>query len=223
MNAAIERIYRRLLDHYGPQSGPPKVATFEALLSALLSQNAQRENVERAMGNLREAGLLDPRKLLEVPAEELAELIQPAGAAHKKAGRLRNLLRYVIARYDGSPQAMFAAEPETLRAELTAINGIGRETADTILLDAGNLPLFVVDLHVHRVFKRHGWIDFEADGEAIREQIESGLDRDAATLREFHALISRVGHEHCRKTPECEGCPLAELLPEGGPLEMSSA
>lgn len=214
----IEQVYHRLRDHYGSRRERPGAA-FDALLEVLLSPNAQRENVDRAIDNLREAGLLDPRALAEAPADELAALIEPAGNARRKAARLRNLLRYVVERHDGSLATMFATDVETLRTELVAINSLGRETADEILLIAGHVPIFVVDLHAHRVFKRHGWTEFDADGEALRQQVESGLERDAAVLAEFHELIARVGREHCRKTPECEGCPLAELLPEGGPLE----
>jgi endonuclease-3 related protein len=115
---------------------------------------------------------------------------------------------------------MFATPLEELREELLAINGVGPETADSILLYAGNLPTFVVDAYTHRVMKRHAWIEFEADYQAVKEHFESSLERDATLFNEFHALIVRVGNEHCRKTPKCEGCPLAELLPEGGPLGM---
>jgi endonuclease-3 related protein len=186
-----------------------------------LSQGTERANAERALGRLREADLVDPRALVETPPEELADTIQPAGAGRQKAGRLRNASRYVIERHDGSLEAMFATDPETLWAELVAINGIGRETADTILLEVAGAPIFVVDLHAHRVLKRHGWIEFEADSEAVKQYCESGLERDTAVLREFHELVSRVGREHCQKTPLCDGCPLAELLPVGGPLEAT--
>jgi endonuclease-3 related protein len=214
----IDQVYHRLRERYGSQRERPGTA-FDALLQILLSPNAQRENVDRAIGNLREAGLLDPRALAEAPADELAVLIEPAGNARRKAARLRSLLRYAVERHDGSLATMFATGVETLRTELLAINGLGRETADAILLIAGKAPIFVADLHAHRVFKRHGWTEFDADGETLRQQVESGLEPDAAVLGEFHALIARVGREHCRKTPQCEGCPLAELLPEGGPLE----
>jgi len=245
MEITIDRLYSRLRGHYGSRTtaefirnpgvapaigtptrtvmGPPRERTaasaFEALLGALLSHNAEQENVEQALGNLREAGLFDLRALVDAPPEELADLIQPVGAARQKAGRLRKVLRYLIDHHDGSLKAMFATHHETLRRELSSINGIGRETADTILVEAAGIPIFVVDIHSHRVFKRHGWIEFDADSDAIGELCESGLQRDAATLRVFHKFIARVGREHCRKAPLCDNCPLADLLPDDGPLE----
>jgi len=245
MNISMDQLYSRLRGHYGLRSAAEFVrisstaqdigtctstgiglqrertetSAFEALLGALLSQNAERENVERALGNLRDAGLFDPRALLDAPPEELADLIQPVGAARQKAARLRKVIQYLIDCHDGSLKAMFATHHETLRRELSAINGIGRETADTVLVEAAGIPIFVVDIHSHRVFKRHGWIEFEADNEAVREWCEGGLPRDATMLSEFHAMIARMGREHCRKAPLCDGCPLVDLLPEGGPLE----
>ncbi len=159
------------------------------------------------------------RALYGVPQEELEELIRPAGYYRVKARRLRNLLAMVVQRYDGSLDAMFQAPLETLREELLSINGIGPETADSILLYAGNLPTFVIDSYTHRVLARHGWIGFEAGYDELKEHFESGLARDAALYNEYHALLVRVGHAHCRKQARCDGCPLAELLPESGPRE----
>jgi endonuclease III related protein len=245
MDITLDQLYSRLRGHYelrttaeflrhpgvaptigtptstvtGPHRERTEASTFEALLRALLSQNTDQENVERALDNLREAGLIDLRALVDAPPEELADLIQGVGSALQKAGRLRKVLRYLIDRHDGSLKAMFATHHETLRRELSSINGIGRETADTILVEAAGMPVFVADIHSHRVFKRHGWIEFEADSDAIGEWCESGLQRDAAMLREFHRLIARVGREHCRKAPLCDHCPLVDLLPHDGPLE----
>ncbi|HVC92429.1 MAG TPA: endonuclease III domain-containing protein [Pirellulales bacterium] len=246
MDITIDQLHSRLRGHYGLQSQADFVriasvasdvgtsastvmlrerteaSALATLLRALLSGSTEREYVERALGNLREAGLFDLHALVGAPPEELADLIRPVGAVRQKASRLRRVLRYAIDRHDGSLKTMFATQHEDLRRELSAINGVGRETADTILLEAAGVPLFVVDIHSHRVFKRHGWIEFEADGEAVRELCESGLQRDSATLGEFHVLIARVGREHCRKAPRCDGCPLADLLPDGGPLEAIS-
>jgi endonuclease-3 related protein len=106
-----------------------------------------------------------------------------------------------------------------LRRELLELNGIGPETADTILLAAGGLPSFVVDTPTQRVLKRHGLVDFEADYHAVKEYCEAGLEPDVPRYQQFHALLARVGDDYCRKTARCERCPLRELLPESGPLE----
>jgi endonuclease-3 related protein len=219
MASTLQEVYDRLLAAYGPQQWWPGDSPFEVLVGAVLVQNTSWKNVERAIRNLAAADLLTPRALYGVPQEELEELIRPAGYYRVKARRLRNLLAMVVERYDGSLDVMFQTSLETLREELLSINGIGPETADSILLYAGNLPTFVIDTYTHRVLARHGWIGFEAGYDELKEHFESGLARDGALYNEYHALLVRVGHVHCRKQPRCDGCPLAELLPESGPRE----
>jgi endonuclease-3 related protein len=219
MTPSLHDIYTRLTAHYGPQHLWAAETPFAVFVGAVLAQNTSSKNVERVLDNLREAGLLDAQRLYDLPSEELEELIRPAGHFRLKAGRLRNLLALLVEQYDGSLERMFATNLETLRGELLAINGIGPETADSILLYAGNLPSFVVDTSTQRVLKRHGRIEFSADYHQVKDHLESSLEADAALYSDFHALFVLVGDEYCRKTPKCEACPLAELLPEGGPLE----
>jgi endonuclease-3 related protein len=192
---------------------------FERLIGTVLGQNTSQKNVARILENLREAGVLDAESLNALSDEELEDFVRPAGYARIKARRLRNLLTVLVERYDGSTEQMFAAGLQTLRGELLSINGIGPETADSILLEAGGLPSFVVNTHVQRVLKRHGWVDFSADPEQIKDEVESSLEPDAALYQQLHALFERVGGEHCRKTPKCDGCPLEDLLPDSGPLQ----
>ncbi|MHC4399834.1 MAG: endonuclease III domain-containing protein [Planctomycetota bacterium] len=219
MTAALDQLYQRLLAAYGPQHWWPGDSPFEILIGAVLVQNTSWKNVEKAIGNLKQADLLEPRALYDVPAEELEEWIRPAGYYRVKARRLGNLLRLVVERYDGSLEKMFSTGLSSLREELLGVNGIGPETADSILLYAGALPTFVVDTYTHRVLARHGWIEFEANYHSIKDHFESSLEPDAALYNEYHALLVRLGHLHCRKTPKCDGCPLADLLPDGGPLK----
>lgn len=220
MNPTLQEIYDRLLTRYGPQSWWPGDSPFEVVVGAVLVQNTSWQNVEKAIGNLRNEDLLDPRRLYEVPLEELEGLIQPAGYYRVKARRLRNLLQFLVERYEGSLETMFSTSLSELREQLLSVSGIGPETADSILLYAGNLPTFVVDTYTHRVFARHGWIGFDADYDQIKDHLESGLAQDAALFNEYHALLVRVGKECCRKSkPLCNNCPLADLLPDGGPLE----
>ncbi len=222
MAATLHEVYERLYGHYGPQHWWPGESALEVMVGAVLTQNTNWKNVERAIENLREAGLLDLESLRRVHVEELAELIRPAGYYRQKARRLHNLLEMIRRRYGGSLETMFAADQQTLRRHLLEVNGIGPETADSILLYAGNLPSFVVDAYTARVFKRHGWIEPEADYHTIQEFCESNLPRDTALFNEFHALLVRVGKEHCGTQPRCQGCPLAPLLPEGGPLDAAA-
>jgi endonuclease-3 related protein len=218
MTATLQEVHDRLLAAYGPQNWWPAESAFEMMVGAMLVQNTAWTNVRKALDILRDRDLLAPRALYEVSLDELEELIRPVGYYRVKARRLRNLLALLVERYDGSLEAMFQTGLLSLREELLSINGVGPETADSILLYAGGMPSFVVDAYTHRVFARHGWIGFDAGYYEIKDHFESGLPQDAALFNEYHALLVQVGKEHCRKTPRCEGCPLAELLPSGGPL-----
>jgi endonuclease-3 related protein len=216
----LTEVYGRLLDAFGPQHWWPGESPFEVMVGAVLTQNTNWKNVERAIHNLREADLLEPHALLEVPLEELEELIRPAGYFRVKAKRLRSLLEFFVGRYDGSVEAMSATSVAELRGELLAVHGIGPETADSILLYAVGLPIFVVDAYTHRIFARHGWIGFDADYHQIQDYVQGELPQDAPTYNEFHSLLVRLGKNYCVKTnPKCAECPLRELLPNGGPLE----
>ena len=220
MSVDLQEVYRRLLDALGPQHWWPGQTPFEVMVGAVLVQNTSWQNVERALANLRGADLLEPHALDAVSPAELEQWIQPAGYFRVKAKRLRSLLRFFIERYDGSVDAMFGTPLVDLRAELLAVNGIGPETADSILLYAGSLPSFVVDAYTFRILFRHGWIDAETDYHQLQEYIESRLPQDAAMYNEFHAMLVRLGKDYCRKTgPRCPMCPLRELLPAGGPVE----
>lgn len=215
--ANLSEVFERLLAEFGPQYWWPGDSPLEVMVGAVLVQNTAWKNVERAIANLRDEGLMEPNALFALPAEELAQLIRPAGYFQVKAKRLRNLLKFVIEEFDGSLEAMFGRDLSTLREQLLGIHGIGPETADAILLYAGKRPTFVVDTYTHRVLARHGWIGYEADYHEIKDYFESSLPADEALYNEYHALLVRVGKEYCRKTgPKCEECPLREMLPTGG-------
>ncbi len=219
MSVVLQEVYHRLLGAFGPQKWWPGDSHFEMMVGAILVQNTNWQNVQRAIGNLREADLLDPRALYEVPEEELQELIRPAGYYRIKAKRLRSLLQFLVERYDGSIEAVFRKPLSELRKQLLGIHGVGPETADSILLYAGALPSFVVDAYTYRVFSRHGWIDLESDYHQIQEFFHDHLPADAPMFNEFHALLVNVGKHYCRKAkPLCENCPLKDLLPRGGPI-----
>jgi endonuclease-3 related protein len=212
--------YERMLAAFGPQHWWPGDSPFEIMVGAVLVQNTAWRNVERAINNLREAGVMEPHALYRLPPAELAELIGPAGYYQVKTKRLRNLLRFLVDEYDGSLEAMFGISLASLREQLLEINGIGPETADAILLYAGGLPTFVVDTYAHRILARHGWLDYDASYDDIKDHFESTLPHDAALYNEYHALLVRVGKDYCKRTmPNCEACPLAEMLPASGIVE----
>lgn len=220
MTVSLQRVYAKLLDHFGPQRWWPGETPFEVIVGAVLTQNTNWKNVEKAIENLRQEGLLDPHALHNLPAAELAEVIRPAGYYRLKAGRLHNVVAYLVERYDGDLDRMFQQALDRLREELLAVKGVGPETADSILLYAGNLPTFVVDAYTYRLAVRHGWLEPEADYHQIKEFFESRLDEDATLFNEYHALIVSLGKQFCGTRPKCEGCPLQSMLPAGGPCEL---
>jgi len=216
MPVSLDDLFSRLLDAWGPQQWWPAETPFEVIVGAVLVQNTAWKNVRRAIDQLSQAGRLSPHAIHTCPQAELETLIRPAGYYRVKAKRLRHLVDFLITSYDGSVDAMRAAKPELLRAALLEVHGVGPETADSILLYAAEMPSFVVDTYTHRVLVRHGWIEPDADYYAIKQFFESRLEPDVALYNEFHALLVRVGHLHCRKHPSCDTCPLVDLLPEGG-------
>jgi endonuclease III related protein len=220
MSSTLMQIYQRLFDAFGPQHWWPGDGRFEMIVGAILVQNTSWENVKKALDNLRDADLMEPKALYAVPLEELEELIRPAGYFRVKAKRLRSMVQFLVERYDGSLDAAFGADVGTLREELLSVHGVGPETADSILLYAGGLPIFVVDRYTHRIIARHGWIGFDADYFTVQDYFQSGLPDDAPLFNEYHALLVHLGKHFCRKSnPNCTECPLAEMLPPGGPLE----
>jgi endonuclease III related protein len=220
MPHTLQLAYERILAAFGPQHWWPGETPLEIVIGAVLVQNTAWKNVQRAIANLRDEGLLDVDTLVKLPVEELAEVIRPAGYFRVKARRLHNLLSFVDGQYGGSLDAMFRADLATLREQLLGVHGVGPETADAILLYAGGLPTFVVDTYAHRVLARHGWIGYEADYHEIQEHFASSLPPDAKLYNEYHALLVRVGKEYCRKTgPKCDACPLADMLPASGIVE----
>lgn len=239
----ILAFYRSLLSSYGPQHWWPAQSRFEVIVGAYLTQNTNWTNVEKAMRNLRRARVLNLNAIRELPLPRLQRLLRPSGYFRQKALRLKTFIRYLDAHYSGSLDRMFAQPTEQIRTELLALNGVGPETADSILLYAGNHSVFVVDAYTRRIFQRHGIIDAHTSYEEIRALLEhaiAGADPQSLTVpkpgadprhppsrmsrtprqqlaqhyNELHALIVRVGNFYCRSTPQCEGCPLKDFLPQ---------
>jgi endonuclease-3 related protein len=214
MNERIDRIYQRLYRHFGPQHWWPGDTPLEIMVGAVLTQNTNWENVEKAIANLRAADLLDLHRLAEIPTGMLAELIRPSGYYNLKAVRLHNLLHAIVNEH-GNLESFFAGDLPTVRGRLLAIKGIGPETADSILLYAAGKPTFVIDAYTHRLLLRHNLIWEETDYHEMQELFLNALPEDVSLYNEYHALIVRVGKEFCRKSkPRCGECPLGEMLPE---------
>ena len=192
-------------------SEEPSQRALEICVGAILTQNTNWTNVEKAVGNLHAAGAMSIPALAELPAEALAELIRPAGYFNVKAKRLRSFVEHVRASWGADILAFLDRSVAALREELLSINGIGRETADSMILYAAGKPTFVVDTYTHRILVRHGLIDPEDDYEAIKDLLESTLAEDVALWNDFHAQWVEVGKSHCKPKARCAGCPLEEF------------
>ncbi len=212
----LMEMYHLMHARFGDLHWWPAESPFEVIVGAVLTQNTAWGNVEKAIANLRTADLLTARRLHALGPAGIAPLIRPAGYFNIKARRLWNVLDYLVARHGGMVENMQRHATEILREELLAVNGVGRETADSILLYALHRPIFVVDAYTQRILKRHGLAPESADYDALQKLFHNNLPANAQLYNEFHAQIVMIGKHHCKPTPRCESCPLRELLPEGG-------
>jgi endonuclease-3 related protein len=208
LDAYLLEIFDLLHAAYGPRHWWPADTPFEVCVGAILTQNTNWGNVERAIGNLKREGILSPEALRDVPADRLAETIRPAGYFNVKSVRLKDFVGYLWERYGGSLERMFAGEWQELREELLGVRGIGPETADSILLYAGDKPTFVVDAYTRRLFSALGMVKPAVGYEELRALFMANLTPDVRLFNEYHALIVEHGKHHCRKRPRCAGCGL---------------
>jgi endonuclease-3 related protein len=209
MGAGLQKIYERLLAHFGPQHWWPGDSAFEISVGAILTQNTNWSNAAKAIANLKKEHVLNPAKLYGLGSRKTAQLIRPSGYYRLKAKRLRNFLKLVMSTYGGSLIKMKRVALPALRCELLSINGIGPETADSILLYAFGKPVFVVDAYTKRIFERHNLISERAAYDDVQAYCMERLPKNARLFNEFHALIVRLGKEHCFKNdPKCRTCPL---------------
>lgn len=205
----LQDIYNRLYNCFGPQNWWPGDTPFEVMIGAVLTQNTNWDNVERAIDNLKRTGVLSLEKLSELPIGLLAEYIRPAGYYNLKAGRLQNLFRFLREQCGGSLETLMDLDTDTLRRKLLSIKGIGPETADSILLYACQRPVFVVDAYTYRILLRHDLIPEDFGYEDIQHYFMDNLEPDTGLYNEFHALLVCAGKEFCKKSkPRCERCPL---------------
>lgn len=220
----LERYYHTLFSALGPQRWWPARTPFEIIVGAILTQNTAWSNVERAIDNLRRERLLTPAALEGVERRRLESLIRSSGYFRQKARKLKEFVRFLRREFGGSLARMFRTPTEKLRARLLTVHGIGRETADSILLYAGGHSVFVVDAYTHRILSRHGLAGKSAKYEELRALFEASLPRDRATYNEFHGLIVNVGKNWCRtRDPRCHECPLQPFLPPGAAAQDSGA
>jgi endonuclease-3 related protein len=208
-------VYRRLRERYGHARWWPGESAFEVCVGAILTQNTAWANVEKALGGLRRRGLLEFRALRRLPPSRIAPLIRASGTYRVKARRLAAFLDF-LERYGGRPLALAQEPLAEVKAKLLRVKGIGPETADSILLYAAGLPVFVVDAYTRRIFTRLGFLDGRESYGEIQGVFEGHLPRDAALFNDYHAQIVRLGKEVCRTRPLCGRCPLERLCPKRG-------
>lgn len=201
-----------MFDTLGPQNWWPGETRFEIIIGAILTQNTNWSNVEKAIANVKKAKKLSPKGIYCLSEGELAELIRPSGFFNVKAKRVKSFIDWFFSRYDGKLSRMFNQDVHILRRELLEIKGIGPETADSILLYAGNMPTFVVDAYTYRILSRHGLIPEESSYNEMKSLFEEYLPRDVGLYNEYHALIVNIGKMYCKPKRICERCPLNEFL-----------
>jgi endonuclease III related protein len=203
----LQEIYQTLLKHFGCRDWWPADTPFEVIVGAILTQNTNWNNVEKAIANLKRERLLTPVAMDTAKLEQLQKAVRPSGFWKQKAERLRNFTGHLNKHY-GYKVDKFLSQPKMkLRRELLAMHGIGRETADSIILYAANEPIFVIDAYTKRMCHRMG-ITRRSDYEDLRAFFESRLALKTQLYNEFHALIVELAKKYCKKKPECQNCPL---------------
>jgi endonuclease-3 related protein len=214
-------VYQRLLEARGPAGWWPAETPLEVCLGAILTQNTAWTNVEKALGRLRSRGLLSFDRLRRVPPSRLAPLIRSSGYFNVKARRVASFIRFLGDAYGGVVERMTREDAWVLRERLLAMDGIGRETADSIVLYAAGLPVFVVDAYTRRIFSRLGFVRGDEPYDEIQRFFMRRLPRDVPLYNDYHAQIVLLGKDVCRKRPLCEACPLAELCARRGVVPAS--
>ena len=205
----LETIHRKLYRFFGPQHWWPADTPFEVMVGAILTQNTNWSNVERAISHLKRERVLSPHKLRALKLNKLIRLIRPSGYYNIKAKRLRSFLDFFFQQYQGDIRRMAAEDLVTLRKELLKVKGIGPETADSIFLYALNKPVFVVDAYTKRIFSRHNFIPADTEYNQVQMFFMQNLKKSVRLFNEYHALLVKLGKEFCLKNnPICNRCPL---------------
>src|SRR4030066_1685881 len=204
----LRKIYHKLYQTFGPQHWWPGKTPLEIAIGAILTQNTNWGNVEKAIDNLKKQNALSARVIHKMPVRLLSELIRPTGYFNIKAKRLKSFIDFLMNDYHGSMKKMKNEDIHSLKKKLLSINGIGPETADSIILYALEKPVFVIDAYTKRVLSRHGIMNHDASYDTFQGLFHSKLKENIGLYNEYHALFVRLAKENCRTRPLCAGCPL---------------
>lgn len=208
MQRLLMNIYRILYQAYGPRHWWPGETSFEVMVGAILTQNTSWRNVEKAIQRLKGRGVLNPEGIHYLKKSQLAPLIKPSGYYRVKADRLKAFINFLYKEFDADLKRMGREKLGELREKLLRVNGIGPETADSILLYGLKKPIFVVDAYTKRILSRHEVISEKASYEEIQKLFMDHLPLDEKLFNEYHALLVYLGKTVCKKIPRCDICPI---------------
>jgi endonuclease-3 related protein len=214
--ARLRRVYRRLRRHFGHAGWWPGQTPFEVCVGAILTQNTSWANVEKALDALRRGRRLSYEGLRSLPPSRIAPLIRSSGYYNVKARRVKAFVDFLGREYGGRAERMAGEDPWALRGRLLTVRGIGRETADSIVLYAAGLPLFVVDAYTRRVFGRLGLLRGDEAYDEVQDLFMKRLPPDVALYNDYHAQIVTLGRDVCRPRPRCGACPLDGICTRRG-------
>lgn len=209
----VATVFELLHGRYGNQQWWPAETAFEMMAGAILTQNTSWTGVESAIANLKQAGLLSPEKLAKAERVQIEALIRPSGYFRQKAARLAGFAGFLLDH--GGIDRLKKREADELRKLLLSVNGIGPETADSMLLYALDMPVFVVDAYTKRVFSRVGEVNANDSYAEVQHYFTERLSPSLPLFQEYHALIVKHAKEHCRVKPDCGNCPLLHLCAFG--------
>ena len=208
---ALPQIYQKLLKHFGRQHWWSENTPVEVVIGTILTQHTAWKNAWKAISNLKKASRLKIRVLAQATPEDIQELIYAAGLYRQKAKRIINLSSYILCNYQGDLRNFFNKPIQQIREEMLSLDGIGKETADSILLYAANKLIFPVDEYTIRFCKRYSFLNKNCRYEDLRAFFESKLPEDLEIYKEFRALMVKLGKVYCKKNnPKCDLCPLIE-------------
>lgn len=205
------KIYQRLFSAYGPQHWWPGDSPFEVIVGAILTQSAAWANVEQAIDNLKAAGALSPKAILEMPSQKLTQLVRPSGYYNAKAVKLKAFVGWLDNNYRNNLDALSPIPTGDLRNQLLSVHGIGNETADSILLYALERPVFVIDAYTKRIISRIGLLQEKCTYVEFQQYFTNNLPGGLQLFNEYHALFVRLGKAVCRTRPDCLKCCLKDI------------
>ncbi len=209
-------MYKTLREHFGFRNWWPGESDFEVFVGAILTQQTSWKNVERAIANLKETDSLSIERIASMPLRRLQRLVRPSGFYRQKAKRLREICKKILKEHR-SFKSMLQLDAADLRRILLSYNGIGRETADSIVLYAAHKSSFVIDAYTKRAMHRiYPDISDSIDYDTLKDYFGSRLDRNVGLYKDFHAQFVELGKNYCRKNmPDCKHCPLRKICAFG--------